>query len=99
MQIIITVSKSLKKPMSHTRRFRFLLNFYLAILLQLRLATRPMTCANCLSHETHVRSGAPNGRGPRFLEPAEPPIPTPLFQLLLMQHSFHHIVIACEVKV
>jgi len=22
--------------------------------------------------------GAPNGRGPRFLEPAEPPIATPL---------------------
>jgi len=57
MQIIITVSKALKKPMSHARRFRFLLIIYLPISLQLRLATRPMTCAHCLSHETH-------GRGP-----------------------------------
>jgi len=28
------------------------------------------------------RSGAPNGRGPRFLEPAEPPIATPLSRSL-----------------
>ena len=34
-----------------------------------------MTCAHCLSHEG---SGAPNGQGPRFLEPAEPAIATPL---------------------
>src|SRR6218665_1287409 len=32
----------------------------------------------CQSYETHGGSGAPNGRGPRFLEPAEPAIATPL---------------------
>src|SRR6218665_2470071 len=32
----------------------------------------------CQSYETHDRSGAPNGRGPRFLEPAAPAIATPL---------------------
>ena len=26
--------------------------------------------------------GAPNGRGPRFLEPAEPPIATPLIMVM-----------------
>src|SRR6218665_2221238 len=30
----------------------------------------------CQSYETHDRSGAPNYRGPRFLEPAEPAIAT-----------------------
>jgi len=25
-----------------------------------------------------ITVGAPNGRGPRFLEPAEPPVATPL---------------------
>src|SRR6218665_564267 len=34
-----------------------------------------MTFVHCLSHE---RSGPPNGRGPRFLEPVEPAIATPL---------------------
>src|SRR6218665_1144398 len=34
-----------------------------------------MTFVHCLSHEG---SGAPNGRGPRFLELAEPAIATPL---------------------
>jgi len=57
MQIIIIVSNSLKKPMSHTRRFSFRMNFNLAILLQLRLATRPMIYVHCLSYVTH-------GRGP-----------------------------------
>jgi len=74
MQIIITastVTKALKKPMSHARRFWFVLIIYLPILLQLRLANRPMTCAHCLFRETH-------GWEPRFLEPAEPPIATPL---------------------
>src|SRR6218665_1233032 len=37
-----------------------------------------MTCVHSLSYEPHGRSGAPNGRGPRFLEPAEPAIATPL---------------------
>src|SRR6218665_2747918 len=32
----------------------------------------------CQSDETHDRAGAPNGRGPRFLKPAEPAIATPL---------------------
>jgi len=37
--------------------------------------------------------GAPNGRGPRFLEPAEPPIATPLLTQekltsLLVLHRF-----------
>src|SRR6218665_970648 len=59
--------------MSHALRFRFLLIIYLPISLQLRLATWPMTCAHCLSHETH-------GRGPRFLEPAEPTIAMPLIK-------------------
>src|SRR6218665_3688619 len=48
----------------------------LPISLHLCLAT--MTCVHSLSYETHDRSGAPNGRGPRFLEPAEPAIATPL---------------------
>ena len=44
--------------------------------MHLRLAT--MTCARCLSHIITVgaprrqRSGAPNGREPGFIEPAEP---------------------------
>ena len=41
--------------MSHARRFKFLLIIYLPISLQLRLATGPMTCVHCLSHETHFR--------------------------------------------
>src|SRR6218665_1812315 len=35
-------------------------------------------CSQLVLRETHGRSGAPNGRGPRFLEPAEPTIATPL---------------------
>src|SRR6218665_550857 len=49
------VTKALKKPMSHARRFRFILIIYLPMSLKSRLATRPMTCAHCLSHETHGR--------------------------------------------
>ena len=32
--------------------------------------------------------GAPNGRGPRFLEPAEPPIATPL-----LPHDIYGIIL------
>src|SRR6218665_1385769 len=35
-------------------------------------------CSQLVLRETHGRSGAPNGRGPRFLEPDEPAIATPL---------------------
>src|SRR6218665_1225580 len=65
------------------RGFQFLLIIYIPISLHLCLAT--MTYVHSLSYETHGRSGAPNGRGPRFLEPAEPAIATPL-QLILRCH-------------
>jgi len=49
-----------------------------------------LQCVHSLSHETHGRSGAPNGRGPRFLEPAEPAIATPLPVFEKM-----HLLITC----
>src|SRR6218665_2427449 len=68
---------NLKKPKNHKARgFQFLLIICIPISLHLCLAT--MACVHSLSYETHGRSGAPNGRGPRFLEPAEPAIATPL---------------------
>src|SRR6218665_3170084 len=57
--------------------------YYLPLSLHLCLAT--MTCVHSLSYETHGRSGAPNGRGSRFLEPAEPAIATPLLPPPQMQ--------------
>jgi len=53
-----------------------------------------MTCVHSLSCETHGRSGAPNGRGPRFLEPAEPAIATPLD----VQNVVFTIVLLCVWK-
>src|SRR6218665_3723853 len=75
-------SLTLKKPMNHAHRFQFLFNIYLGYrsrctcVLQLAMA-----CAHCLSHKGE--SGAPNGRRPRFLEPAEPAIATPLLLIFL----------------
>src|SRR6218665_2305895 len=71
---------NLKKPKNQTRGFQFLLIICIPISQHLCLAT--MACVHSLSYETHGRSGAPNGRGPRFLEPAEPAIATPLFSKL-----------------
>src|SRR6218665_1099732 len=63
---VLTKSRKLETKSSWIIRFR-----------SLCLATT--TCVqSCQSYETHGRSGAPNGRGPRFLEPAEPAIATPL---------------------
>src|SRR6218665_33653 len=55
-------------------------NFPLLFICRSRLCLATMTCDHSLSYETHGRSGAPNGRGPRFLDPAEPAIATPLPQ-------------------
>ena len=62
----------------HARRFQFLFNIYLGYRSRCTCvnASATMTCVHCLSHEG---SGAPNGRGPRFLEPAEHAIATPQY--------------------
>src|SRR6218665_2683980 len=68
---VLTKSRKLETKSSWIIRFR-----------SLCLATT--TCIqSCQSYETHGRSGAPNGRGPRFLEPAEPAIATPLYTSLV----------------
>src|SRR6218665_1464985 len=66
----------------------------LPISLHLCLAT--MTCVHSLSYETHDRSGAPNGRGPRFLEPAEPAIATPLVIIKIMRGLKLKITHVCD---
>src|SRR6218665_681319 len=74
---------NLKSQRTKARGFQFLLIICIPISLHLCLAT--MACVHSLSYETHGRSGAPNGRGPRFLEPAEPAIATPLSPYLYTQ--------------
>jgi len=91
MQIISKHGASLKKPMSDARGFRFLLIILFTdrVAYNLRLATMTCAHAHCLSHIITVEapddngklplsSGASNGRGPGFIEPAEPVIATPL---------------------
>src|SRR6218665_4086201 len=70
-----------KSQRTKARGFQFLLIICIPISLHLCLAT--MACVHSLSYETHSRSGAPNGRGPWFLEPVEPAIATPLSALPL----------------
>jgi len=60
-------------PTNHAHRFRFLLIIYLQISLQLSHAAR-LVLTSCL---TRLAVGAPDGRGPWFLEPSESPIATP----------------------
>src|SRR6218665_951243 len=55
--------------------------------ISLPLCGAAMTCVHSLSYETHGRSGAPNGQVPRFLEPAEPAIATPL-----LLGGFHQLI-------
>ena len=40
--------------------------------------------------------GGPNGRGPRFLEPAEPPIATPLIAHVFAFERFHRYAMKTE---
>src|SRR6218665_484016 len=68
---------NLKKPKNQGSQIS-ISPYYLYIPISLHLCLATMTCVHGLSYETHGWSGAPNGRGPRFLEPAEPAIATPL---------------------
>src|SRR6218665_1620015 len=76
---------NLKKPKNQgSRNSNFsLLNIYtdLAALVYFKYYMHVFTA--CQSYETHGRSGAPNGRGRRLLEPDEPAIATPLGVVLI----------------
>ena len=60
--------------MNHARRFQFLFNIYLGYRSRCTCVCNYYLCSLLVSRGL----GAPNGRGPRFLEPAEPAIATPL---------------------
>ena len=60
--------------MNHARRFQFLFTIYLDYRLRYTCVCNYDLCSLLVSRGLE----APNGRGPRFLEPAEPAIATPL---------------------
>src|SRR6218665_1173045 len=68
---------NLKKPKNQDSRIS-ISPYYIYTDLAALVSCKYYMCSACQSYETHGRSGAPNGRGPRFLEPAEPAIFTPL---------------------